>query len=425
MNPNLKKYFKISVWVILAAIVAFFVYRYFTQKDDSKITVKTVKVEKNDVTTDVTATGTLQPVDQIEVGTQVSGLVNKIYVDYNSPVKKGQLLAELDKTNLQESVNNALSQYSAAVNDLTYNQQNYNRQNSMFKAGVISRADFELAANQLKNAQQIVSQRKTALAQARTNLSYANIYAPIDGIILSKAVEEGQTVAASMSTPTLFTIARDITKMQVEADVDEADIGNVEVGQRVSFTVDAYPNEEFSGKVRQVRLDPTTESNVVTYTVIIDADNPEQKLKPGLTATVTIYTQELKDITTIPASALSFNADSELIQKYYKQNEINVSVPEIKTGTGKEKYIWIKNSNGSLSQKLVKIGINDGVNVQVVSGLSSTDQIVTALDETQVETSDSSSESADSPFMPKRPGSNKKSSSSSKSSSQSAPPPGN
>ncbi len=424
MNPNLKKYFKISVWVILGAIVAFFAYRYFTKSEASKITVKTVKLEKNNLTTDVTATGTVQPVDQIDVGTQVSGLVNKIYVDYNSPVRKGQLLAELDKTNLQESVNNAMAQYSAATNDLNYNQQNYNRQNSMYKAGVISKADFELAANQLKNAQQVVSQRKTSLAQARTNLGYANIYAPIDGIILSKAVEEGQTVAASMSTPTLFTIARDITKMQVEAAVDEADIGNVEEGQRVSFTVDAYPNEDFSGKVRQVRLDPTTESNVVTYTVIIDADNPDQKLKPGLTATVTIYTQELKNINTISASALSFTADSDLIQKYYQQNEISKSVPEIKTGTAKEKYLWVKNSDGSLAQKLVKIGINDGVNVQVIEGLTASDQVVTALDETQVASTDSGSESADSPFMPKRPGSNKKSTSS-KSSSQQGPPPGN
>jgi len=417
MNPKYKKYFKTSIIVLVASIVIFFVYKYFATEKVTNIAVQTVKMTKQNVTTSVTATGTVEPVDQIDVGTQVSGIINNIYVDYNSQVKKGQLLAELDKTNLQESVNNALAQYNAALNELNYYQQNYNRQSNMYKSGVISKADYEQAAYQVKNSQETVSQRKTALAQARTNLSYANIYAPIDGIILSKEVEEGQTVAASMTTPTLFTIAKDITKMQVEADVDEADIGGVEVGQRVSFTVDAYPQEEFSGKVRQVRLSATTESNVVTYTVIIDADNPEQKLKPGLTATITIFTQELKDANTVPASAIAFSPDTETLQKYYQQNQITAKIPEIKTGKNKEKYIWIKNSDGSLSQKLITIGINDGVNVQVTNGLSGNEQIVTSLDE-QTEPVASSESDGSSPFMPKRPSNNNK-----KSSSSQGPPP--
>ena len=331
-------------------------------------------------------------------------------------MKKGQLLAELDKTNLQESVNNALAQYNASLNELNYYQQNYNRQNNMYKSGVISKADYEQAAYQVKNSQETVSQRKTALAQARTNLSYANIYAPIDGIILSREVEEGQTVAATMTTPTLFTIAKDITKMQVEANVDEADIGGVEVGQRVSFTVDAYPQEEFSGRVRQVRLSATTESNVVTYTVIIDADNPEQKLKPGLTATITIFTQELKGTNTVPASAIAFSPDTETLQKYYQQNQITAKIPEVKTGKNKEKYIWIKNNDGSLSQKKITIGINDGINIQVVSGLSGNEQIVSSLDE-QTEPVAKSESDGSSPFMPKRPNNNNK-----KSSSNQGPP---
>ncbi|WP_312420879.1 efflux RND transporter periplasmic adaptor subunit [Epilithonimonas sp.] len=411
MNSKYKKYFKNSIIVLVAAIVVFFGYKYFTTEKKANIAVQTVKLSKQNVTTSVTATGTVEPVDQVEVGTQVSGIINHIYADYNSPVKKGQLLAELDKTNLQESVNNALAQYNASLNELNYYQQNYNRQNNMYKSGVISKADYEQAAYQVKNSQQTVSQRKTALAQARTNLSYANIYAPIDGIILSREVEEGQTVAASMTTPTLFTIAKDITKMQVEANVDEADIGGVEVGQRVSFTVDAYPQEEFSGRVRQVRLSATTESNVVTYTVIIDADNPEQKLKPGLTATITIFTQELKDIDTVPASAIAFSPDTETLQKYYQQNQITVKIPEIKTGKNKEKYIWIKNNDGSLSQKLITIGINDGINIQVKSGLTGSEQIVTSLDE-QTEAVAKSESDGSSPFMPKRPSNiNKKSSS--------------
>ena len=416
MNPKYKKYFKSSIIVLVAAIVVFFGYKYFTTEKKASIAAQTVKLSKQNVTTSVTATGTVEPVDQVDVGTQVSGIINHIYADYNSPVKKGQLLAELDKTNLQESVNNALAQYNASLNELNYYQQNYNRQNNMYKSGVISKADYEQAAYQVKNSQETVSQRKTALAQARTNLSYANIYAPIDGIILSREVEEGQTVAATMTTPTLFTIAKDITKMQVEANVDEADIGGVEVGQRVSFTVDAYPQEEFSGRVRQVRLSATTESNVVTYTVIIDADNPEQKLKPGLTATITIFTQELKDIDTVPASAIAFSPDTETLQKYYQQNQITAKIPEVKTGKNKEKYIWIKNNDGSLSQKLITIGINDGINIQVKSGLTGSEQIVTSLDE-QTEAVAKSESDGSSPFMPKRPNNNNK-----KSSSNQGPP---
>jgi HlyD family secretion protein len=419
MNPKYKKYFKNAVITLVAAIVIIFLYRYFTQKEDAKISIQTVKMTTQNITTSVTATGTVEPVDQIEVGTQVSGIINHIYVDYNSQVKKGELLAELDKTNLQESVNNALAQYEASLNELNYYQQNYNRQNNMFRSGVISKADYEQAAYQVKNSQQTVSQRKTALAQARTNLSYANIYAPIDGIILSREVEEGQTVAASMTTPTLFSIAKDITKMQVEVNVDEADIGDVKVGQRVSFTVDAYPQEEFNGKVRQVRLAATTESNVVTYTIIIDADNSEQKLKPGLTATVTIFTQELKNINSVPAAAISFSPETEVLQKYYLQNQLTGKVPETKTGKNKEKYIWIKNKDNSLSQKQITIGISDGINIQVNNGLSGNEEIVTALDEQQEAVAKSGSES--SPFMPKRPNSNNKKSSS----SQSPPPPGN
>ena len=408
MNPKYKKYLKTSAFAIIAIIVVFFGYLFFGREKETPIEVQTVKMNKGAITTSVTATGTVEPVDQVEVGTQVSGLVDKIYVDYNSPVKKGQLLAELDKTNLQESVNNAFAQYSAAQNELNYYQQNYNRQSNMFKSGVISKADYEQAAYQVQNAKQTLNQRKTALAQARTNLSYANIYAPIDGVILSKEVEEGQTVAASMSTPTLFKIAKDITKMQVEANVDEADIGGVEVGQRVSFTVDAYPQEEFSGKVRQVRLSATTTSNVVTYTVIIDADNPEQKLKPGLTATVTIFTQELNNINTIPAAAISFTPDTDVLNQYYLQNKITAKIPEIKTGKNKEKFIWIKNEDNSLVQKPITIGSNDGINIQVVKGLNGTENIVTSLEIQEETVAKSDSESGDSPFMPKRPGSNKK-----------------
>lgn len=419
MNPKYKKIFRNSIIFLVVAIVIVFVYQYFTVGKESQINVQTVKLSKQDVTTSVTATGTVEPVDTVQVGTQVSGLIKNIYVDYNSEVKKGQLLAEIDKTNLQESVNDAQAQYSSALNELNYYQQNFQRQNNMYKSGVISKADYEQSSYQVKNSQQSVNQKRTVLAQAKTNLSYANIYAPIDGIILSKEVQEGQTVAASMTTPTLFTIAKDITKMQVQANVDEADIGNVKVNQRVTFTVDAYPDTEFNGTVREMRLSPKTSSNVVTYTVLINADNSEQKLKPGLTATVTIFTKELKGTNTIPASAISFSPDTEIVKKYYQKNKISAKIPEIKTGKGKEKYIWIKNSDGSLSLKQITIGINDGINVEVISGLVGNEQIVTSLDEqTEAVAKPDSGES--SPFMPKRPGNNNK-----KSDSKQSPPPGN
>ncbi|MCS3531933.1 efflux RND transporter periplasmic adaptor subunit [Chryseobacterium sp. JUb7] len=407
MNPKYKKTFRNSILFLVAAVVIVFAYRYFTQSEEPQINIQTVKLTKQDVTTSVTATGTVEPVDTVQVGTQVSGLIKHIYVDYNAQVKKGQLLAEIEKTNLQESVNDAKAQYNSALNELNFQQQNFTRQNNMYKAGVISRADYEQASYQVKNAQQSVNQKKTVLVQANTNLSYANIYAPIDGIVLSKEVEEGQTVAASMTTPTLFTIAKDITKMQVQADVDEADIGNVQEKQRVTFTVDAYPDMEFNGTVKQIRLNPKTSSNVVTYTVLIDADNSEQKLKPGLTATITIYTQELKGTNTIPASAISFSPDTETLKKYYQKNNISAKIPETKTGKGKEKYVWIKNNDGSISQKQIIIGINDGINVEVKSGLNGKEQIVTSLDE-QAETVAKSDSGGNSPFMPKRPGNNNK-----------------
>ena len=288
----------------------------------------------------------------------------------------------------------------------------------MYRSGVISKAEYEQAAYQFNAAQQNVNQRRTALNQAQTNLSYANIYSPIDGIILSKAVEEGQTVAASLSTPTLFTIAKDLTKMQVEANVDEADIGGVKVGQNAKFTVDAYPKDEFDGVVTEVRLSATTESNVVTYTVIIETDNSDMKLKPGLTATVSIYKEELKNIPIISASALNFSPDQEVLKSYYQQENITSKIPEGLKNTSKQKYVWVKNSDGSVAQKEVKVGSDDGIHYQIISGLAKTDEVITSLSQQTVTAQ--SGESSESPFMPKRPGSSSKSTS--KTSSAGPPP---
>ena len=404
----MKKHIKKIIIIALLAVVAYGVYHFFMKEKPALILLQTDEVTQGDVTTEVTATGSVQPVDEVEVGTQVSGLVSKIYVDYNSQVKKGQLLAELDKTNLQENVINATANYNSALNELNYYRQNYERQQKMYNAQVISQQDYEQALYQFNNAKTNVAQRLTTLNQAKTNLGYANIYSPIDGIILSKEVEEGQTVAASMSAPTLFKIAKDIKRMQVEVNVDEADIGQVKVGQRVSFTVDAYPQEEFVGRVTQVRLSPTTSSNVVTYTVIVEAENPDEKLKPGLTATIVIYTNELKGVTIVPAKAINFTPDTGVLLQYYAQKGITAEVPKVQHGKGKQKYVWVVNTDGSLAQKAITIGSNDGINVQVVSGLNVGEKVATNLqgDRPQVAGGDSKNSDSSSPFMPKRPNRN-------------------
>ncbi len=397
----MKKYLKYSIIAIVLVFACIIAIQLLMPKEKTQIVVNTTPVTAGEITTEVTATGTVQPVDQVEVGTQVSGLVQKIYVDYNSIVKKGELLAELDKTILKESVANSQAAYNSAKSQLTYQQQNYDRQKNMYEAQVISKADFEAAEYQLQTAKASLTQSETALRQAENNLGYTYIYSPIDGVILTKEVEEGQTVAASMSTPTLFTIAKDITKMQVEANVDEADIGNVAEGQRVSFSVDAYPELEFSGKVKQVRLGATTTSNVVTYTVIVDAENPDQKLKPGLTATITIFTKELKDIITVPAQALAFTPDATLLMAYYEQNGITMTETTLQETEGKT--VWIQNKSGILEQKTIVAGDKDGVNVQIVSGVNIGDQVVTSMAEAKIEKGTEVSQNSDSPFMPKPP----------------------
>ncbi len=399
----MKKEVKYIIAAIALIVVGVGVKLLFFPKQVIQVIVTTTDVTTGEIITEVTATGTVEPVDQVEVGTQVSGLVDKIYVDYNSGVRKGDLLAELDKTILNESVANAQAAYNSAVSQLTYQQQNYDRQKRMYEAQVISKADYEYAEYQLQAAMATLSQNQTALRQAQTNLGYAYIYSPIDGVILTKEVEEGQTVAASMSTPTLFTIAKDLTKMQVEADVDEADIGNVEVGQRVSFIVDAYPGVEFSGRVKQVRLGATVTSNVVTYTVIVDADNPDQKLKPGLTATIAIYTKELKNIITVPAQAMAFTPDAELLAEYCERYGFDsVSTDNHTSGS----TVWLKISSGAIESKAVEIGEKDGVNVQIVSGLNVGDKVITSI--TKLKVAVSKEKDSESPFMPKPPSRNNK-----------------
>ena len=391
-----------TVGIVLAVVAVAGVAAYFMLhggKSQVQVNFETAKVEKATIGSSITATGTIEAVTTVEVGTQVSGIIDKIYVDYNSPVKRGQVIAELDKTNLVSELNSANSNLQGARSDLNYQQANYNRQRTLFEKGLISANDFESARLALEQAQSVLSQRQEAVNKARTNLGYATITSPIDGIVLSKAVEEGQTVASSFNTPTLFTIVKDMTDMRVIADVDEADIGEVREGQRVTYTVDAYPSEVFQGTVTQVRNEATTTNNVVTYEVVISALNPDLKLKPGLTANVTVYTLEQPNVVSVPSKALRFTPTKEMLQPGQKIVDCNA-----------KKKLWVREGN-TFKAYGVSVGISNGTRTQIVSGIKEgTEVIVDIAEATDQEGADPSAAAASqekSPFAPSRPGKKK------------------
>jgi len=384
---------KIAIFVVVLAAAGGGVY-YYLQKQNAPfaVTYETAKVEKATIGSSITATGTIEAVTSVDVGTQVSGLIDKIYVDYNSEVKKGQVIAELDKTNLISELNSANSQLSSAQSDLNYQKSNYTRMKTLYDKGLVSADDFESARLAYQQAQSTVAQRQEAVSKAKTNLGYATITSPIDGIVLSKSVEEGQTVASSYSTPTLFTIVKDMTDMRVIANVDEADIGDVKEGQRVTYTVDAYPDETFEGTVTQVRNEATTESNVVTYEVVISAPNPDMKLKPGLTANVTIYTMEQDGILSVPTKALRFTPTKETVGKQDKIEDCNSA-----------HKVWTREER-TFKAHGVETGITNGTRTQIVSGVKEGTVIIVDMKEAgegesaSESTDDSSSEQ--SPFAP-------------------------
>ncbi|RYM31300.1 efflux RND transporter periplasmic adaptor subunit [Brumimicrobium glaciale] len=399
------KIITVSAIILALGVVG---YIYFKGEDSVVVKAETIVAKKGDVTTSVTATGTVQPITQVEVGTQVSGVVEKIYVDYNSVVKEGQLIAELDKTNLKATLTQTQSTYDNAVTQLNYLQTIYDRQKSLFDDQVISQSDFNDAKYNYETAKGTVTQRLSDLQKAKTNLSYADIYSPIDGVILSRAIDEGQTVAASLSTPTLFTIAQDLKEMQVEADVDEADIGEVKEGQRVSFNVDAYLGEEFEGVVTQVRLNPTVTSNVVTYTVVVKADNPDLKLKPGLTAIISIYTLELKDVLTTEAKAINFKPTRQELTAYNEQQNLTAQQTNERSterSTERPKYedkasvVWVYSSNGEIKSQEVTLGASDGINVQILEGISEGDKLVYSLEGVSA-SGTKTTDKSENPFMP-------------------------
>ena len=390
-----------KVWLIVAGviIIALAVYALSGSKKKEEISFETVAVAPANIMNSITATGTIEPVTSVTVGTQVSGIVSKLYVDYNSVVKKGQVIAELDKTNLMSQLNTAKTQLATAQSQLNYQTTNFNRYKTLYQKGLVAADEYDNAKLSYTQAKEQVASAKEEVQRAQTNLGYATITSPIDGVVLSKSVEEGQTVAASFSTPELFKIAQDLTNMQVVADVDEADIGDVKEGERVSFTVDAYPDDTFEGTVKQVRQEATTTNNVVTYEVVISAPNADLKLKPGLTANVTIYTAERKGVLSVQSKALRFTPQKETVGKMKIVDH---------TGNAKNK-VWTIEGNNIVAHK-VNIGMTDGTNTQILNGISAGTKVVTGLNvsggEDDNATADAGGEK--SPFAPGPPGKNKK-----------------
>lgn len=392
----MKKISKIWIGIGIIAVLAIATWMFSGGKKEQAVTFDTAKVELANIKNSVTATGSVEPVTSVTVGTQVSGIISRLYVDYNTVVKKGQIIAELDKTNLISELNTAKANLSSAQSSLNYESANYKRYATLFKKGLVSADEYESAKLNFDKAKDQVAQSREMVQKAQTNLSYAIITSPIDGVVISKSVEEGQTVAASYATPELFTIAKDLKDMQVVANVDEADIGDVKEGERVSFTVDAYPNDTFEGVVKQVRQEATTTNNVVTYEVVISAPNSELKLKPGLTANVTIYTAERQNVLCVSTKALRFTPTQDLIK--------GCKIVDCK---GKNK-VWTREGN-TFKAHAVQIGMSDGIHTEILSGVSKGLEIITdakAANGNDDEQAENNSES--SPFAPKGPRQKKK-----------------
>lgn len=378
---------KTIIIVVLTAVTALILFIASRPTKKTETNFETAEVKKGSITNTITATGTIEPIKQVEVGTQVSGIISKIYVDYNSEVKKGQVIAELEKTLLESELASQKANLASARNEFQYQEKNYKRTAGLYEKKLVSDTEYETALYQYQKTKSTYEKAQADIIKSETNLGYAIIYSPIDGVVLSRAVEEGQTVASSFNTPTLFTIAKDLKQMQVIANVDEADIGQVKEGQKVIFTVDAFPYDSFEGAVTQVRLQPTTTSNVVTYEVVIEAPNPDMKLKPGLTANIMVYTLEENNILVVPTKALRF-----------------VPADEQANTNKNEKSVWIKNAVG-LTRVPVKVGASNSLYTEIKEGLQEGSQIIVGIQQNgqMTKATESTSESDNNPFMPKRP----------------------
>jgi HlyD family secretion protein len=432
----------------LATISAIVFMAFSCRKNNKSYTFETAVVKKGSIINTITATGTVEADTTVLIGTQVSGVIKKIYVDFNSHVRKGQLLAELDKTPLQTQVQQAQASLDDSKSEVEFQSATYERYKALLDKKLVAQADYDQVKYSYDKARANLKTAQAGYDKAMVNLNYASIFSPIVGVVLNRAVDQGQTVAASFSTPNLFTIGNDLTQMQVQANIDEADIGQLRKGQPVSFTVDAYPTENFKGDVRQIRLQPIVTSNVVTYTVIVNAPNPELKLMPGMTANITVLVQKLDSVLTIPGKALRFTPDPTWLAEYYKKNPMpqrqgavgpsgpggteagsgtppsgvprqnsNNQRPEGtaagQSNTGgfqaagqqgrKPVVVWVKTGD-KIHRTRVVTGAIDGSNAEIKSGLNEGDEIILSMSLAGKATTASATPTTTSPFMPTRPG---------------------
>ncbi|HVV55604.1 MAG TPA: efflux RND transporter periplasmic adaptor subunit [Mucilaginibacter sp.] len=417
----MKKGYKRLIIIVVILAAGTMIWFFFIRKPEQPVTLETANVTKGYIAQSVTATGKIEPEDTVAVGTQVSGIIKYLYVDFNSKVKKGQLIAQLDKSLLQATLDQFKGNLQNAESQLAFQKNNFNRQSQLFKVDAISKADYDSAVNSYNEAKSAVESASAQVRSATQNLAYADIYSPIDGVILNRNISIGQTVAASFNTPTLFIIAKDITKMEVDASVDEADIGNVKTGDRVSFSVDAFIHDQFAGTVKEVRLHPSVSANVVTYTTIINAPNDDMKLKPGMTANIIIYTKEVNNALLIPVKALTFTPDSSLMKDYQIEGAAShkrmggegantgyagaAHTPKSRTDTGvvvQKATVWVLQGK-KLIRKRIKTGLNDDTNVEVLSGLNENDVVVTGISGGSGSySSGSNGNIGGSPFLPQR-----------------------
>jgi len=354
--------------------------------------LETVRAERGQLTETVTATGTVESVTQVDVGTQVTGIIDKLYADYNTVVTKGQLIAEIEKTMLESDLRSAEASVESAKATYDYNLTNYNRDKALHDKQLISDYEFQTSKRDLDVSRTAYDKARADRVRAARNLNYAEIYSPIDGIVISREVEVGQTVVSSMNVANLYTIA-DLDNMQVIGNVDEADIGSVKEGQAVTFSVDAYPDKLFDGTVTQVRLNPTEESNVVTYEVVVAAPNPEHKLIPGLTANLTIYVMRESNLLLLPAKAFTFEP----------RGEKDTSLPALGEG---ERRVWVS-KGGQLLPVTVSTGLSNGIMTAVTSGIEEGEEVATGYS-VSAPAMQGGPEGEQSPFAPKPPSRNKK-----------------
>jgi HlyD family secretion protein len=410
----MKKKALIIIGIVSVLVIATILALKPFAKKEAVVNFNTVKVEKGNISNTVTATGTIQAIKTVNVGTQVSGIILHIYVDFNDHVKQGQLLAKLDETPLRTQLAQSQSAVDQAVSQLHFQEATYNRLKVLYDKQLIAQTDYDQALYNFENSKAALSNSKSALDRAQVNLAYATITSPIDGVVLNRAIEEGQTVAASFSTPTLFTIVNDLTQMEVQTSVDEADIGKIVNGQRVEFTVDAYSDLKFEGTVAQVRLQPVTTNNVVTYVVILNAPNPDKKLMPGMTASAIIYVEEKTNTLMVSGKAMRFTPDQAYLKKMFEKMQASGTMPKMPAGapagTGaapqnmpagqavqgtppagmmpgaansdpKTKTVWVKDDKMGIRPNMVKIGIDNGTSVEILSGLKEGDEVVTSIGE--------------------------------------------